>query len=180
MSNPNITHESAALHVSGEALYIDDIPVHEGLLTGYVVSSPHAYARIKSLDLADARKVPGVFAILSAKDIPGRNEMGPVIKDEPCLAENEVICIGQAVVLIAAETLEQCREAERKIRIEYEPLDPVLSIEDAIAKNSFLGKPAAIERGKVTESLKSAPHTFRGELRTGAQEHWYLETQSCL
>jgi xanthine dehydrogenase molybdopterin binding subunit len=174
------THESAELHVSGEALYIDDIAVNDQLLVGYIVSSPHAHARIKSFDLSAAKRIPGVHAVLSAKDIPGHNQMGPVIKDELCLAENEVICIGQAVFLIAAETLERCREAERSIRVEYELLEPILSIEDAIRHNSRFAKPTLIERGKVDEVIQSAPHVIRGTLRTGAQEHWYLETQSCL
>jgi xanthine dehydrogenase large subunit len=175
-----IAHESAELHVSGEALYIDDIAVNDQLLAGYVVGSPHAHARIKSFDLAEAKKVPGVYAVLSYKDIPGHNQMGPIIKDEPCLAQEEAICIGQAVFLIAAETLEQCREAEQKIIVEYELLEPIFSIEQAIQHNSILGKPTVIQRGNVDETLLKGPNVIRGELRTGAQEHWYLETQASL
>jgi xanthine dehydrogenase molybdopterin binding subunit len=176
----NIKHESSSLHVSGEAMYVDDIPVDGRLLAGYIVMSPHARARITSFDLSAAKAVPGIHAVLSAKDIPGRNQMGPVMKDEPCLADGEVICIGQAVFLIAGESLEQCREAEKKISVTYEVLEPILSIEDAISKNSAFAPPVAIERGNVDEVFRSAPHVIRGELTTGAQEHWYLETQSCL
>ncbi|MBI4548962.1 MAG: xanthine dehydrogenase molybdopterin binding subunit [Ignavibacteriae bacterium] len=182
MGNPknNIPHESAALHVSGEAVYVDDILVNEQLLVGRVVYSPHAHARIKSFDLSEAKKVPGVYAVLSYKDIPGHNQMGPVVKDEPCLVENEVNCVGQVVFLIAAETEEQCLEAERKIKAGYEALDPILTIEKAIEKNSLMGPPLKIERGDVNTSLKKAPHLIKGELRTGAQEHWYLESQVSL
>lgn len=176
----SIPHESGIAHVTGEAVYIDDILVNEQLLVGRVVYSPHAHARIKSYELSEAKKVTGVHAVLSHKDIPGHNQMGPVIKDEPVLAETEVTCVGQAVFLIAAETEEQCREAEKLIRIEYEPLDAILDIETAIAKNNLLGPPRKMERGDADSALKSAKHIIRGELRTGAQEHWYLETQACL
>ncbi len=173
-------HESAGKHVTGEAVYVDDIAVNDRLLVGRVVSSPHAHAKIISFDLSDARKVPGVHAVLSFRDIPGQNQMGPVIKDEVCLAEGEVVCTGQAVFLIAAETEDQCRQAERKIRVGYSPLEPILTIEKAIEKNSLLGPPAKIERGDVEHSLGSSPNLIRGELKTGAQEHWYLESQACL
>lgn len=175
-----IYHESGELHVTGEAIYVDDIPVHDQLLIGKVVYSPYAHAKIKSFDLSEAKKVAGVHAVLSYKDIPGHNQMGPVVKDEPCLAENEVNCVGQAVFLIAADTIEQCYEAEKKIKVEYEPLEAILDIETAIAKNSLLGPPRNITRGDVEAGLKNSKNVIKGELRTGAQEHWYLETQVCL
>ncbi len=173
-------HESAAKHVSGEAVYIDDILADEQLLVGRVVYSPHAHARIKSFDLSEAKKVHGVHAVLCYKDIPAHNQMGPVVKDELCLAENEVICIGHAMFLIAAETEGQCLEAERRIKVEYELLETILTIEKALEKNSLLGPPRTMKRGDPDTALKSAQHAIKGELRTGAQEHWYLETQVCL
>jgi xanthine dehydrogenase molybdopterin binding subunit len=175
-----IPHESAELHVSGEAVYVDDILVDDRLLVGRVVYSAHAHAKIKSFDLRKAKKAPGVRAVLCHRDIPGRNQMGPVVKDELCLAVDEVTFIGHAMFLIAAETEEQCIEAEKLIDVEYEELDPILSIEAAIAKNSPMGPPAKIERGNVPAALKSSPHRIAGELMTGAQEHWYLESQVCL
>jgi xanthine dehydrogenase large subunit len=179
MASP-LPHESARLHVTGEAVYVDDVLVNEQLLVGRVVYSPHAHARIKSFDLSAAREAPGIHAVLCYRNIPGHNQMGPVVKDEPCLAENEVVCIGQAVFVIAAETEEQAIEAEKLIRVEYEPLDAILTIEKAIEKGALLGPPAKIERGNIEESLRRAPNVVRGELRTGAQEHWYLESQVSL
>lgn len=173
-------HESAAKHVTGEAIYIDDILADEQLLVGRVVYSPHAHARIKSFDLSEAKKVPGVHAVLCHKDIPGHNQMGPVVKDELCLAESELICVGQAMFVIAAETENQCLEAERRIKVEYELLEPILTIEKALEKNSLLGPPRTMKRGDPDTALKTALHVIKGELRTGAQEHWYLETQVCL
>ena len=173
-------HESAWLHVTGEAIFVDDIPADSRQLVGRVCWSPHAHARIRSFDLSSARAVPGVHALLSSREIPGANQMGPVVKDEPCLAEGEVHSAGQAVFLIAGETEDVCLQAERLIQIEYEPLPAILSIEDAIAKNSLLGKQRTMGRGSVDAVLASAPHVVRGELRTGAQEHWYLESQVAL
>lgn len=176
----NIPHESAVLHVTGRAVYIDDIPVDDRLLTGRVVYSPHAHARITSVDVARALQTPGVHAILVARDIPGHNEMGAVVKDEPCLADREVMCVGQAVALIAAETEEQAIAAERLIDVVYEPLEPILDIETAMRNGSRMGPSRTIRCGSPEEAMEKAPHVIRGEFRSGAQEHWYLESQACL
>jgi xanthine dehydrogenase large subunit len=176
----DIPHESASKHVSGEAVYIDDIPVSDQLLVGRVVYSPHAHARIISCDLSEARKTDGVHAVLCCKDIPGYNQMGPVVDDELCLAIDEVTFVGQAIFLIAAETEEHARAAEKHIKIEYELLEPILTIEQAIEKDNLLGPPRTMHRGDAEKALISAPHVFKGEIRTGAQEHWYLESQISL
>jgi xanthine dehydrogenase molybdopterin binding subunit len=175
-----LPHESGALHATGEALYVDDLPVPPGSLIGLVVASPHAHARIVSFDLSAARAVPGVHAVLSAADIPGHNDMGPVVKDEPCLAHVEVHCIGQAVFLIAADNEEQANEAARHIVVQYEPLPALVTLEDAIAAGSLLGVPRVIARGDADAALRRAPHRVSGTFRSGAQEHWYLESQIAL
>jgi xanthine dehydrogenase large subunit len=177
---PLTPHDSAIGHVTGEAVYVDDIPVSTLLLVGHVVVSRYARARIKSFDLKAARNIPGVQAVLSSSDIPGHNQVGPVVKDEMCLAKDVVECVGQAVFLVAAETEEQCRQAEALIRVEYEPQEPILDIKTAIAKGSRLGPPRKMERGDVQKVLAAAPYRLDGELNTGAQEHWYLETQVAL
>jgi xanthine dehydrogenase molybdopterin-binding subunit B len=97
-----IHHDSATKHVTGESVYINDMLANDQLLLGKVVFSKQAHAKIKKLNISKALKVKGVHAIITAKDIPGENQMGPVIHDEKCLAENEVVCIGQAIALIAA------------------------------------------------------------------------------
>ena len=176
----NVPHDSASKHVSGQSIYIDDIQVNTQLLIGRVVYSKHAHAKIKSLDLTEAKKLTGVHAVLCYKDIPGQNQMGPVIHDEVCLAVDEVLCVGQAVVLIAAESEEIAIAAEKLVRIEYEALEAILDIRTAIEKNSLLGPVRTMQRGDADVALKKAQHVFTGELETGAQEHWYLETQSCL
>ncbi len=178
--NNSIPHDSAVKHVSGESVYIDDMQVNSQLLIGKVVYSSHAHAKIKSLDLSVAKKLKGVHAVLCYKDIPGINQMGPVVHDEVCLATDEVICVGQAIVLIAAESYEIALAAEKLIAIEYEPLEAILDIRTAIEKNSILGPAHTMQRGDADAALKTAAHFLKGELETGAQEHWYLETQTCL
>lgn len=175
----NIPHDSAIKHVSGQSVYIDDILINSQLLTGRVVYSKHAHAKISSLNLEAAKKLKGVHAVLSYKDIPGQNQMGPVIHDEPCLAENEVHCIGQAIILIAADSEAIAIEAEKLIVIEYEPLEPILDLRTAIAKNSLIGPVRTMHRGDAEAALKTSKHIIKGELETGAQEHWYLETHVC-
>ncbi len=179
MKTENLKHDSAIKHVTGQSVYVNDLAV-SGQLVGRVVYSKVASARIKSIDFAKAMQVDGVSAILTYKDIPGHNQLGPVIHDEPCLALDIVTFIGQAIVLIAAENLEVALKAEKLIQIEFEELESILTLQHAIAKNNLLAPPRSIECGNVEEALKSAPHLISGELETGAQEHWYLETQSAL
>ncbi len=176
----NVPHDSATKHVSGKSVYIDDMLVNSQLLIGRVVYSKVAHAKIKSLDLSKAKLVKGVHAVLFAKDIPGHNQMGPVVHDEVCLAEGEVYCVGQAIALIAAESKEIAIEAEKLINIEYELLESILDLPTAIEKKSLLAPARTMQRGDVEAALKKSPHVLKGELKTGAQEHWYLETQSCL
>jgi xanthine dehydrogenase large subunit len=178
--NQNLHHESAFQHVTGKAVYVSDINLGEQMLYGRVVYSPYAKAKIVDYNLAQALKVEGVVDILDFKRIPGANELNPLKHDEPCLAKDFVNCIGQAVFLIAATSEEDAYEAEKKISILYEPLPAILTIEDAIEKGNALAPSRKIECGEPIEALKKAKHTITGELRTGAQEHWYLETQAAL
>lgn len=176
----NIPHESGAYHVTGDAVYADDILVNERLLIGRVVYSKHAHAKILSFDLSAAQAFPGVHAVLSYKDLPGDNQMGPAIHDELVLAEDLVECVGQAMFLIAAESEEIAIAAENLIKVEFEILEPILSIREAIDRGTTIQPSRKIERGEVNKALKSAKHRMDGELEVGGQEHWYLETQACL
>lgn len=179
MKNANLKHDSAIKHVTGQSVYVNDMAASRQLV-GRVVYSSEAHARISLLDIEAALKVDGVAAILTCKNIPGTNQMGPVVNDEPCLAEDEVTFVGQAIVLIAAETEASAIAAEKLIRIEYEALETVLSLPEAIKKNTRIAPERRIESGQPDEIFKSAPHVLAGELQSGAQEHWYLETQSAL
>jgi len=176
----NLNHESGKLHVTGEAKYIDDIQMPERLLHGYLFTSPYAHARIKSFDLEAAKAIKGVHAVLSFKDIPGHNQMGPVFHDEPVLADGLVEFIGQTIFIIAAENQEAADEAKKLIKIEFELLEPILTIEDAISKNSLLQPARKIESGNIEDGFNKSAHILEGEFQSGGQEHWYLETQICL
>ncbi len=172
-----IHHESGPFHVSGEAVYADDILVNSRLLHGHVVYSTIAHGRIRSFDASEARKLPGVFAILTYHDIPGPNQMGPVIHDEPVLAEAQVNFIGQAIALIAADSEATALEAESLIEIDYEVLEPILSIREAMRKGKLIQPARKIERGDIDLGFEESDHIIEGSLEVGAQEHWYLETQ---
>ena len=176
-AHASVRHDSAAGHVSGTALYLDDIPSVPGALETALVLSPHAHARIRSIDFTAALAAPGVVAAITARDIPGKNDIGPIRPDEPLLPPEVVEYEGQPVVAIAAATLDQARAAARLVKIDYEVLPPVLSVEDAIAKQQFLAPPQIMTRGDVDAALTGARHRLLGELRCGGQDHFYLEGQ---
>lgn len=178
--NIKIPHESGAYHVTGEATYVDDMLVNTRLLHGHVYTSPHAHARIRAFDLRKAQALPGVHAVLSYKDIRGENQMGPAIKDEVVLAETEVIFVGQAMFLIAADDEATALAAAKLIHVDYELLPAVLTIRDAISHGEKLQPSRTIKAGDSQAALAGSKHRFAGELEIGAQEHWYLETQVCL
>ncbi len=173
-------HESAIKHVTGQSVYVNDMAAGGGLLHGHVVYSRWAHARIRSYNLEAAQNSPGVHAVLSAGDIPGANQMGPVIRDELCLAGDEITFYGQALFLIAADTEENARAAADLINIEVEELEAILDIETAMDRGNQLSEQRRIATGDVDNAFAKAEHILEGQLTTGAQEHWYLETQSCL
>lgn len=173
-------HHSAEQHLTGASVYVNDMEFGKQLLHGLVVYSKHAHARIKSVNFADAEKLKGVRVILSAKDIPGTNQMSTIAHDEPCLVQEKVNFIGQAILLIAAENEDIAREAEKRIQIEYEVLEPILTIAAAQKAGEHLTRKSKIETGNVRKAFPEAAHSITGTLETGGQEHWYLETQSCI
>ncbi len=182
MINPTdkIPHESAIQHVTGEAVYICDFYHGEKILTGHVVYSPHAHAEILGYDLSEALQVEGVHDILDYTRIPGQNQLNPLAHDEPCLAKDKVNCIGQAVFLVAAENKQAAVEAGKKIKISFRPLPAILTIEEAIAADNKLAPTRKIEAGNPDQAMDEAKHVIEGSLKTGAQEHWYLETQAAV
>ncbi|MCD4773139.1 MAG: xanthine dehydrogenase molybdopterin binding subunit, partial [Bacteroidales bacterium] len=170
---------NAIKHVTGESVYVNDINVNDHLF-GKIVYSRLPHAIIKSFDLSKARSLQGVYAVLCSADIPGKNQMGPVVQDESCLAEREITFAGQAIFLIAAENEDIAKKAEYLIEIEFEELESITDLKTAIQKNNLLFEPQKIETGNVENALKNSKHHLSGSFFTGAQEHWYLETQSCL
>lgn len=173
-------HESGHRHASGAAMYVDDLPPPRGMLVGQVLPSPVARGTIRSLDVDDALAIDGVFAVITAKDIPGENDIAPFTHDEELLAKEEVYCVGQAVALIVAESYEKCREAAAAIELIVEPKPALLDLKDAIAKEAFITKPHEMRRGDVKTALAEAPVKIEGEIDTGGQDHFYLESHVSL
>ena len=176
----SIPHDSAQRHVAGSALYIDDLPPPAGLLQVYLAQSPHAHARIMAMDLSAVRASPGVIAVLSAADIPGDNDVSPVIRDDRLFADGEVICVGQSLFAVAAETLDQARAAAAKAVIDYEPRRAAITIAQARAEGQTLEPAQRMARGDAAVALASAPRRLQGRLVIGGQDHFYLEGQIAL
>ncbi|MGB7161290.1 MAG: xanthine dehydrogenase molybdopterin binding subunit [Tepidisphaeraceae bacterium] len=176
----DIPHDSARGHVTGQSIFIDDMPFARNELLVDFLGSPVAHGVIESLDIEAARRVEGVVALFTAKDVPGHNTFGPVVKDEQLLVEETAVFLGQPVVLIAATSQPALRAAKKAIKLTMRPLPPIFSIDDAIAANSFLGGERVIERGDVTSALASATHMIEGSLVVGGQEHFYLESQATI
>ena len=175
-----VYHESGVFHVSGEAIYIDDLLINSQLLICKVVCSPYAHAKIKSFDLSKAKELQGIHTILSYHDLPAKNITGAIVQDELILAEGEVTFVGQGIFLIAAESKEIAIEAEKLIKIDYEPLEPIVTIKQAMDRGNKLHPTQTMSCGDVEKARKESQHIIQGEISNGAQEHWYLETQISL
>jgi xanthine dehydrogenase large subunit len=173
-------HESARAHVTGAAKYVDDMWTNlANVAHAWPITLPHAHARVCAIDAAAALRQPGVLTLLTAADVPGQSDVGPARRDEP-LFPTEVCFHGQAVAWLLAETEAQARSAAALVRIDCEVLPAILSIEAALAANSFLTEPERMGRGDPARTLATAPQRLRGELFIGGQEHFYLETQAAL
>lgn len=173
-----IVHESAIGHVTGRAIYTDEQHRPAGQLSLWPVCAAHAHARVLRIDTAAAEAMPGVVAVLTARDIPGENNTGSILEDEPVMAAGLVSFHGQSVAWVVAETEDAARVAAGVVRVDYEPLAPILSIEAAIAADAFHLPLSRIVRGEVDAELARAPVQLSGELQIGGQEHFYLETQA--
>ncbi|GAA1900362.1 xanthine dehydrogenase molybdopterin binding subunit [Lapillicoccus jejuensis] len=174
-----LPHESAALHVTGHALYTDDLVGRtKDVLHAHPVGSPHAHARVVSLDATPALAVPGVVRVLTADDVPGVNDAG-VKHDEP-LFPSEAMFVGHGVAWVLAETAEAARLGALAVEVTWEPLPSLVSIHDAIAAGSFQGGQPRLLRGDVEAALEGAAHVFSGETEMAGQEHFYLETHASL
>jgi len=174
-----VPHESAALHVTGEALYTDDLVLRtKDVLHAWPVQVFAAHARITALRTDPALGVPGVVRVLTAADVPGVNDAG-VKHDEP-LFPAEVMFHGHAVCWVLGETLEAARLGAEAVEVELEPLPSLVTVREAIEAGSFQGGQPHMERGDVEAALAGAAHVFSGELEFAGQEHFYLETHCAL
>ena len=173
-------HDSAALHVAGAADYTDDLPEPRGTLHVALGVSPVAHGRLKALDLAAVRAAPGVVDVITAADIPGENDVGPIQHDDPIFAEGVVQFAGQPVFAVAATSVNAARRAAHLARFDIEPMPALLTIDDALAAESYVLPPVHVTRGDAAAAIKAAPHRLHGSARAGGQDHFYLEGQIAL
>ena len=170
-------HESAHLHVAGEALYVDDIPEIAGTLYAALGLSEKAHALVQSIEFAAVRASPGVLAVLTASDIPGDNDCGPIVHDDPILADGLVQYVGQPIFAVVAESYDAARRAARKAKVAYDALPAILTPQDAKRQQAYVLPPMHLKRGEPVAALAAAPRRLRGEFYVGGQEQFYLEGQ---
>lgn len=173
-------HDSAVKHVTGQAVYIDDIPEPAGVLVGYLAQSKWAYAKILSMDLSAVKAHPGVVAVYGADDIPGVNDVGPVLKGDIIFADRLVEYTGQALFLVVAADMKIARAAAAKAVVEAEELPALITIEEALAADSHLLPTTVMKRGDAAAGLAASPHRLSGRVALGGQDHFYLEGQVSL
>ena len=176
-SGRDAPHESARAQVAGAATYIDDMPELQGTLHAAPILSTVAHGKLRGVDARAARTMPGVVAVLLAQDIPGDAMLASFTGDEPIFALDTVQHIGQVVGLVVARSVMQARRAARKVVLDIEALPAVLSVQQALAAQSYVLPPVFVRRGDVQAGLQAAKHTLRGSLEVGGQEHFYLEGQ---
>jgi xanthine dehydrogenase large subunit len=175
----SLPHDSAVLHVSGESVYIDDMPPQRNEVIVEYLGSPYAHGRIKTLDLSEAAKLPGVVGLFTFRDL-ARNIFGPITQDEILLVEEESQFIGQPIVVIAGETRSAIKAAKAAIKLDMEELEPILTVDKAIAEGQFIDKTYKIERGDIEAAFAEAEHIIAGRLVMAGADHFYLESQACL
>ncbi|MBC7995319.1 MAG: molybdopterin-dependent oxidoreductase, partial [Rhizobacter sp.] len=172
-------HESAHLHVAGEAAYIDDLPELAGTLHAALGLSPVAHGRLIAIDVDAVRAMPGVVAVLTAADIPGPNDCGSIVHDEPILADGELRYLGQPVFAVIASTRDAARRAAARAKsvLRVEALPPVLTPQAAHAQGHYVLPPMHLVRGDAQRAIAAAPRRLKGTLDVGGQEQFYLEGQ---
>ncbi len=175
-----IPHESARLHVTGGATYLDDIPTPPHCLHLAFGQARAACGSIARLDVRAVRDTGGVAAVLTASDLPRTADTSPTAHDEPLLAADDVHFFGQPVFIVAAESHRIARHAARLGHVEVVERTPVLTIDEAIAAHDLLESPVVYLKGDPDAAIADAPNSLSGRVETGGQEHFYLEGQAAM
>ncbi|KLR57162.1 xanthine dehydrogenase molybdopterin binding subunit [Diaphorobacter sp. J5-51] len=176
MGQPH-AHESARAQVAGSAHYIDDLPEVKGTLYAAPILSTVAHGRLESVDTQAALQLAGVHGVVLAQDIPGDPVLAAFAHDEPVFAQATVQHIGQVIGLVVAESVMQARRAARQVKLSITALPAILTVQDALAAESYVLPPVHVRRGDAAQALAQAPHRLQGRLEVGGQEHFYLEGQ---
>uniref|UniRef100_A0A673BLN5 xanthine dehydrogenase n=1 Tax=Sphaeramia orbicularis TaxID=375764 RepID=A0A673BLN5_9TELE len=175
-----IMHLSALKQATGEAVYCDDIPLYENELYLALVTSTKAHAHILSIDTSLAVSMPGVVCCLFSEDVPGSNSTGPIVYDESVLADGQVTCVGHIIGAVVADTQSHAQRAAKAVKIQYEELPTVVTIQEAIAAQSFYEPIRTLQKGDLEAGFEQADHILEGDMHMGGQEHFYLETNVTL
>ncbi|KAH4969580.1 hypothetical protein HBH77_108800 [Parastagonospora nodorum] len=175
-------HVAAMKQCTGEAQYTDDIPLQRNELYGCLVLSTKAHAKILSVDAEPALNEPGVVSYVDHNDVasPEANWWGAPACDETFFAVDEVFTVGQPIGMVLADTAKHAEQAARAVKIEYEELPAIFTIEEAIEHESYFQHFRHIQKGDTEKAFAEADHVFTGTARMGGQEHFYLETNACL
>jgi len=173
-------HDSGHKHVAGEAVFIDDIPTPAGTLAVHIAMSEKAHARILGMDLSAVKQAPGVVAVIAAADIPGTNDISPAMGDDPLFAVDLVEYAGQSLFAVAAETLDQAREAAAFAVIDYDERPAIVTVDQAMDAGSLLEPPYVMAQGDADAAIARAGNVLDGRIYMGGQEHFYLEGQVAL
>ncbi|XP_077870005.1 xanthine dehydrogenase/oxidase-like [Saccoglossus kowalevskii] len=175
-----IMNESSLQLTTGEAIFLDDIKPEQGELHFALVTSKHANAKIILIDASEATELEGVHCFVGADDVPGKNRWNETDPNEVIFASEEVLYIGQVIGGVVADTMELARKAAKLVKIEYEVLVPILTIEEAIDQDSYLQPFRHLEEGDLKGQLAKSDHVIEGEARIGGQCHYYMESQCCI
>lgn len=176
----SLPHESAALHVTGRAHYIDDLPMPADCVHVATGMSPVAHGRLRQLDLTKVRTAPGVLDVVTAADVPGELDIGAIFPGDPLLVAETISFLGQPLFAVAAETLTAAKRAVALAVIEVEPLPPRLDTREALANKDFVLPSRTWVRGEPEQALADSPLVIEGEMLIRGQEHFYLEGQASL
>jgi xanthine dehydrogenase large subunit len=167
----------SAIHTRGEATFVDDEVRPANLAHAAIFGSPVAHAHILGIDVGRARSAPGVLAVLTAADIPGTNEIGPIIHDEVLLAEGTARYVGHPIAVVVAKSAVLAREAAALIEANLEELPPILDPREAFESGEIIGPTRTFDYGEIETAWAACTHIVEGSCTVGGQEHVYLETQ---
>ena len=173
----NIEHESAVKHVTGKAIYTDDISEPKNLLHAVIGYSNCSKGVIKKIDYQDVLSSEGVVDIITEKDIEGINDVGPIFKGDKIFTSKNIEYYGQPIFAVIAKTNNLAKKAALKVKIDLKISKPIVSIKEALKKKSFVLKPKHLNRGNIKDGFKKSDNILKGKLYSGGQDHFYLEGQ---
>lgn len=174
-----MNNKDTELHVRGQSVFTGDLNLPEHCLFAAVFTAPYAHGKVTHIDHGSAEKMEGVVRVLTAKDIPGSNQIGHIVADEPLLAEEEFTYIGQPIALVLAESHKIAQKALAQIQISYEKLPIITDPREAYQKGNIIGEERVFSCGDIL-AQNECTFLYEGRVDSGAQEHLYLETQVAL